>query len=443
MKGRTLLDCLGAQRRPLRDIAQGDDRTRLEEIERNISALNLAVAHGSDDSNLRQRLGQARQQYQQLADGIHLTNPQASFARGEEPMRSAAEITALADQLGAACLEYHLGPSCAAVWTVYDGRISVHDIALDADDLARLGSELRRLLRPGRFSEERYKAVAGQLGKALLEPALEGVPEGTLLCLVPDGILHELPLHALLLEDRYVVQRHPVFYAPSLAVLSYVAGRTPSHRRRIFALGRPAFGPTKVATVRGEQFDDLPATEAEVKAIAALFGPEADVALGAGATEQRVRASISEARFLHFATHGLLQWDQPLFSGLLMSPHGTDDGILEAREIMTFDLDADLVVASACQTARGQLSDGEGILGLSRAFLMAGARSVVVSQWRVADESTARLMTEFYTKVREGQSLPEALRAAELSLIGSGGSLAEPFHWAPFILIGAPGTAPG
>ncbi|NNE71772.1 MAG: CHAT domain-containing protein, partial [Rhodothermales bacterium] len=140
-------------------------------------------------------------------------------------------------------------------------------------------------------------------------------------------------------------------------------------------------------------------------------------------------------RFVHFATHGLVNDDRPDYSGLALAGSGTD-ALLQASEIFNLPINADMVVLSACETGLGQLVKGEGMVGLTRAFMYAGASTVAVSLWSVSDQSTSTLMREFYGHLRGADaSKTEALQRAKLTLL-SDESTAHPFHWAPFILVG-------
>jgi CHAT domain-containing protein len=177
-----------------------------------------------------------------------------------------------------------------------------------------------------------------------------------------------------------------------------------------------------------------------------------------------MKAEAARYRVLHFATHGMLNDASPMYSHLLLaqtpsppnnglaethrpySPltthHSPDDGLLEAWELMKLDLNADLVVLSACETARGRLGAGEGIIGLTWALFVAGCPTTVVSQWKVADDSTRQLMVEFHKKLKlavSSQQLAvskaEALRQAALTLRRSG-QYRHPFYWAGFVVVG-------
>lgn len=181
---------------------------------------------------------------------------------------------------------------------------------------------------------------------------------------------------------------------------------------------------------------DLPAAEAEVRAVGALFPGSAQLYTGAEATEARAKATMEQVRYIHFATHGLASETAPMYSAIALARSGAEDGMLYARELLDMKLSADLVVLSACETGLGQEVRGEGILGLTWALFVAGAPSSVVSQWSVADASTSRLMVTFYEGLRSARvSKAEALRQAQLRLMRNGRH-GHPLYWAPFVLVG-------
>jgi CHAT domain-containing protein len=191
---------------------------------------------------------------------------------------------------------------------------------------------------------------------------------------------------------------------------------------------------------RGYALTPLPATRAEVGALAEGFGQHATVYLGAEATEGRAK-SIAKTKYLHFATHGLLDSRSPLDSSLALTVPaerraGEENGLLQAWEIFEqLRIDADLVTLSACETALGADVAGEGLVGLTRAFHYAGARTVLASLWQVADVSTSDLMTKLYAHLRSGMTKDEALRLAQRDAIARP-ETAAPFHWAAFTLSG-------
>jgi CHAT domain-containing protein len=187
-----------------------------------------------------------------------------------------------------------------------------------------------------------------------------------------------------------------------------------------------------------DNLNELPGTEKEVNTIASLFGKAAQVATFKEANETSIKKSdLSHFNYLHFATHGIVDETEPELSRIFLNTGSEDDGDLYSGEIYNLQLKADLAVLSACQTGLGKFSKGEGVIGLSRALTYAGAKSIIVSFWSVADESTAELMTEFYKTLLQNKSkdFSQALRQAKLQLIKNQ-KFSTPYYWAPFILIG-------
>jgi CHAT domain-containing protein len=178
-----------------------------------------------------------------------------------------------------------------------------------------------------------------------------------------------------------------------------------------------------------------------VRRLAAIYGTSSRVYVGADAREDRWKAEAPGYRVVHIATHGVLDNASPMYSHLLMArPEGggTDDGLLEAWEIMNVPLRADLVILSACETARGRVAAGEGILGLMWAVFVAGSPATLVSQWRVDSASTTALMVAFHRQWNANggaMSKARALQAASVAVLHTR-KFSEPFYWAGFILAG-------
>jgi CHAT domain-containing protein len=185
----------------------------------------------------------------------------------------------------------------------------------------------------------------------------------------------------------------------------------------------------------------LPHAVQEAQSLAAILGGQA--VLEDQATLSWLQDAAPDSRILHLATHGDFRQDTPLFSGLALS-----DGWLTTLDIFGLSLDASLVTLSACQTGRNVVGGGDELLGLMRAFLYAGAASLVLSLWAVEDRSTAQLMEIFYSKLAQGWTKGEALQHAQRQFIEAQGngqdalspSYAHPYFWAPFFLVGGTGT---
>jgi CHAT domain-containing protein len=213
--------------------------------------------------------------------------------------------------------------------------------------------------------------------------------------------------------------------------------------------GQDASPTAESAKMQGLPLARLAGTRAEAEQIVKLAktsGTQADVWLDLDASEGNLETrDISKYRVLHIATHGLLNAERPQFTGLVLSLIGnkSEDGFLRTDEVFNLHLGAPLVMLSACETGLGKEKRGEGVMGLTRAFMYAGAPTVGVTLWSVADKSTADLMTDFYKRLLAtppppasgGVSASAAMRDAQLAMI-TGKKYSAPFYWAPFVLVG-------
>jgi CHAT domain-containing protein len=251
---------------------------------------------------------------------------------------------------------------------------------------------------------------------------------------VPQGVLFLAPF-ALLVDPagHFLIQKHTLLTAPSIASLSKF--QQPVFPARWAAADALIVGNPKLSPKAGK-LASLSRAEEEARKIAALLNVEPLVGDGAG--KERVLRALPSARLVHFATHGLLEWGNHSAQrgALALAPAGeADDGLLTAGEIRALELNAALVVLSACQTGRGRIS-GDGVIGLSRSFLAAGAASVVTSLWRIPDdEATASMMVDFHRRLAASGDPARSLRGAMLGAIGHG---QDPRSWAGFTYMGAP-----
>jgi CHAT domain-containing protein len=188
----------------------------------------------------------------------------------------------------------------------------------------------------------------------------------------------------------------------------------------------------------------LPASAAEAGALKRFYGADSRIFLGLDATERRFKSEAGRSSILHVATHGVLNNADPMASHLVLAPSHdggvSEDGRLQAREILALDLDSELVILSGCDTARGRIGAGEGVIGLTWAFFVAGVPTTVVSQWRVDSDSTAALIVEFHRRLAGARGAPamsvdEALRQSALTLLASD-RYRHPFYWAGFAVVG-------
>ena len=325
----------------------------------------------------------------------------------------------------------------------------------------------------GQRRQRRAERLLRALYQQLLGPIESSIAGADRLLILPDGPLHRLPWAALVrsLEGEaasYLIEWKPIYLALSATAHAQLAATRPTVESSISELAVTAFGdpdygsgasptgwPSSVR--RGLDLAPLPASRFEVERIANLF-PGSSVFLGERAVEEAVKTLSRGTRIVHFAVHGVLDSRSPLDSALAFSrpdPSWTDgdrraeNGLLQAWEIFEgVRLDADLVMLSACRSGLGEELAGEGLIGLTRAFQVAGARSVAAALWLVSDLSTQALVVRFYEHLRSGKPKADALRAAQLELLAApvtvvGASGVEesidaslPLHWAGFQLYG-------
>ncbi|HKP71983.1 MAG TPA: CHAT domain-containing protein, partial [Pyrinomonadaceae bacterium] len=327
-----------------------------------------------------------------------------------------------------------------------------------------------------------YAAASNALYKTVVAPAAATIKDKRVL-VVADGALNYVPFEALVSSTQgvdfsvlpYLVKTNEIVYAPSASVVAVVRqqsragaaraggmlvvadpvfdasdarlkGSTPGAANARASVQRMALSSaiSDVTSLKtpGLKLVRLGGTRTEAEQIAQLArsaGNQADVWLDFDASEANVeRRELGRYRVLHFATHGLLDAERPQFTGLALSLVGETnaDGFLRAAEVFNLKLGSPLVMLSACETGLGKERRGEGVIGLTRAFMYAGAPTVGVSLWSVADKSTAELMPDFYKRMFTGQaSAPAALRAAQVSMI-TNKRYSAPFYWAPFVLVG-------
>ena len=261
-----------------------------------------------------------------------------------------------------------------------------------------------------------YKELMEPL-EPLLEEAVKGVSDRTVasrkLVIVPHGLLHRLPFHALFDGGSYLLERFEVSYAPSAKVYSLCQGRIPRGFDKALVLG--------VAD------PSIPAVAEETQAVVRHL-PAAQLLRDQQATVEALRSKVPGCSVLHLACHGMFRVDNPMFSSLKVG-----DGWLAASDVIQLDLAGALVTLSACESGRNEVYAGDELMGLTRAFLGAGATTLVASLWLVQDETTARLMEEWYEHLSEDVGPATALRNAQLALKDK---YPHPYYWAPFVLIG-------
>ncbi len=427
---------------------------------------------------LQARLRDIERRQGELRDHILQASPRVADLEYPRPLDLTEARTAL--DPGTVLLSYSVHRDRTVLFVLpASGELRVITIPEREEALRALIDQFRAALRFSRSDAHGLAAfidAGAELDRLLLQPAEAEIASAERLLVVADGSLHLLPFAAIpttgagdnSAAPQLLITRKPIHFAPSATVYHQLRRtRRGEASSTLVAFGDPQY--TKAEVMRPEpahrrdqtvrlvtdswqRFEPLPGTRAEVLGIQHTWGEGASVYVGEEATEERAKELSPQPRVLHFAVHGYLDEDFPLSSGLALTLRrqpepGQDNGLLQAWEIFEqIRLDADLVTLSACDTGRGREVRGEGLIGLTRAFQYAGARTVLASLWSVPDDTTTVLMQRFYHHLRSGQTKDEALRQAQLDLLlgrvvvtRPGGSVVDastPHAWAAFGLNG-------
>lgn len=369
------------------------------------------------------------------------------------------ELQELAPDQSSVFLEYYVGDSSSCLWVVTgrENRLFMlpgREKLRDQVETIRFG-----LQDPGEDISDFFVNAASYLYEVLIGPAEPYLTKKSNLIIIPDDILNYLPFEVLLTgkpdgtakklysDLPYLIIKYPVSYVQSASVLNSIISnqsermKVKSADKKLIAFGDPVYDKEySPKTPGGQNFSNLDFSMQEIEKIADCFKEgNAVIFAGDSATEDRVKGTdFGRFNYLHFATHGYINEAEPDLSSLVLTRDSisAEDGLLQSSEIFDLHLNANLVVLSACQTGLGRLVRGEGMIGLTRAFMYAGTPSVLASLWSVSDMSTATLMGDFYTNLIPGKlDKADALRRAKLACIGDN-QFAHPFYWASFVMIG-------
>ena len=464
-KARVLVDALQSGRARLRDSLSQQERQAEEEQRRRSVLLNSQLTRelrrdkpdASRVAELKANIQKVRLEYEALETNLYVAHPELKVQRGESPIIKADELGALLPDAASALLEYVVTEHETYLYAITKGavkgkaEIRVYTLPITREDLEKQTEVFRRQLA-GR--DLGFRASAVKLYERLLKPAAAQLRGKTNLVIAPDATLWNLPFQALMTSaKRFLIEEAAIAYAPSLTALREMMNRRKNESANpvpttLLALGNPLLGTETInrasLTLRDGKLDPLPEAEQEVNALRRLYGvSRSKVYIGAEAREDRVKSEAGQAKILHFAAHGMLNNASPMYSHLALAPGGVnEDGLLEAWELTQLDLKADLAVLSACETARGRIGAGEGMIGLSWAMFIAGVPSIVVSQWKVESAGTRDLMVNFHRALiaqpppaKAKATKTEALRQAALKLMKRP-ETSHPFYWAGFVLVG-------
>lgn len=316
-------------------------------------------------------------------------------------------------------LEYYFTGKNWYVFILTSGSITAQKLPIT--DLERNIEALRKTITA--HNSIGYSQYTQALHRQLFAP-IAPVIKTKKLIIVPHGALHYLPFSALSDGKEYLIDRFSLRTLPSASVLSFLQARTKkTEAGTALILGNPNLGNPKY---------DLKFAQDEALAIRKIL-PKSKVLLGSEATETSLKTYGSQYSFIHLAAHGTFDMDKPLNSALLLAKDKDNDGILRAGDLYNLSLNADLVTLSACETALGKVATGDDVVGFTRGFLYAGARSLISSLWQVDDQATRDLMVNFYNNLSK-MSKDEALRQAQRKVKKQ---YPHPYYWAAFMLTGS------
>ncbi len=334
-----------------------------------------------------------------------------------------------AKQLGSAVFSYWLGLDHSYLWAITPQRVTLFTLP-PAAEIDRLVQSYRQALLGSRDVLETQNEAGRKLYDLLVAPAAKMISQGARVTILPDGSLYGLNFETLLAPSpqlHYWIEDVDVSYANSLTLLAAGASRRAASSKKLLLVGDPVSPDA--------EFPKLPQAAAEMTGIENYF-PEAErtVFSGAEATpDSYLKSQPAGFSYIHFVAHGTASRTSPLDSAVILSRQG-DEYKLYARDIIQLPLHAELVTISACHGQGVRTYSGEGLVGLSWAFLRAGAHGVIAALWEVNDNSTPQLMDRLYSEIGKGVPPDAALRNAKLALLHSGGVYRRPFYWAPFEL---------
>jgi CHAT domain-containing protein len=442
-KARALLDVLKSGRPQGTRAVTAQELQRDRELRVKLAALNARVVRespaGRGDTNVRTSLNndieKARREYNEFQAGLYVAHPELKLQRGEVDPLSPDDARHILPDAETALVEFVVTSDRIFVFAADSRSLQVFSQPIERRGLAEQVERFRQQLANRDLA---FRATAARLYALTLAPAEALLKGKRKLLILPDDVLWDVPFQALVTPARrYVLDDYAISYAPSLTALKAMmkVKQERQHAVRkveLLAMGNPLLSQ--------QGLPPLPFAELEVRRLQQLYGPDRSrIYLGAEARESRFKAEAGDAKVLHLATHAILDNASPLYSHLLLTPEGgasSDDGFVEAWELMNLHLGAELAVLSACETARGRVGAGEGMIGISWALFVSGVPTTVLSQWKVDSASTSQFMIVFHESLRRGENEAQAIQHAALEL-RKNPSYQHPFYWAPFVMVGA------
>lgn len=415
-RARAFLDLLASKS----DLSRGRRTALLEEereLKRRLSAVQLKLEE-TDDLGVKEDLDALKREYAEFLGRLRKEDPEHASLLSVEPLSLESVQRLLGPKqalvefhvLGARTIRWIIRKDSSSILVIPEGRQAIN---------ARLRS-LRAIIEKIGPLEELKKNLQ-ELHALLFDNA--GLRPEEELIFVPHDMLHYLPFAALVSgEGRYLIEDHAVSYLSSASLLQFTRAKSRTVDDQAVAFGNPDLGNPAYS---------LRYAEREAREVRLAF-PRSAVFLQQQATETRAKELSESYSVIHFAAHAELNEQEPRATALRLAADSANDGDLSVAEVFGMSLASSLVVLSACETELGPISRGDEIVGLTRAFIYAGAPSVITTLWSVNDKAAYFLMADFYRHIRSLRKL-DALRTAQLDLIKT---YPHPFYWAGFMLTG-------
>ena len=453
IKGRTLLSVLsGGMTRTGGGLTDGE-RARERGIVSRLAGINEQIRNEENPTKaagLKSQLEDVRKEQLLFRNQLYAVHPELRARRVEFPDVTPATLSELTADGRTAIVSYVVAGGrvlgFVARTTGGKGGVTAFSVDIAEKDLQRKIGSFRDKVAAGDLD---FQKGSRELYDLLVKPVGKDLVGRTNVVFVPDGPLWDLPFQALIdASGKYLVEKASVSYAPSLTALREMSKRAKKRNASIgmelLAFGNPIVGERTKERVRrvfmSEKLDPLPEAERLVNELGKMYGAHRSrVLTGPAAREEIAKSESSKYRIVQFATHGVLDNSSPMYSHLVLAQPDRDsgeDGLLEAWELKDMNIGADTVILSACETARGKVSRGEGMIGMTWAAFIAGAPTTVATQWKVESRSTTELMLEFHRQLLTGKvSKGEALRQAALKLKRTS-QFSHPSYWAGFVIVG-------
>lgn len=462
-KARAFLECLGLSNIDIKKKLEPEFIKEDSEISKRISLIMQELSNPTLTKERRNDLffdlHKEENRYINLISKIKMWTPEVANLLLPEPC-NVGEIQALLNKK-TVLIEYFLGENQSYMFLIKKDKFLIYTLPPRHRIVTSLKAYLKIISDPP-AGEFKGILAANRIYKEIFHPIeeeIDGIIEN--LIIIPDGILYYLPFETLIRSSSnkksssdYLIKYYKISYAPSSSGFLFLLKQRLDNKvkKDFLAFGNPSYSLNSLLKDRkinkeilkdmyldvGFNFFPIPYSEREVLKISRYFPKEkVDVYLNHNAKEEIIKkTSLTDYKIIHFACHGFLDEKYPIRSALILSleKDSVEDGFLQVREIYSLKLNADLVVLSACQTGKGRLERGEGILGFPRIFFYVGAKSIVLSLWRINDKSTSLFMDIFYYYLTKGYDKAQALRLAKLKMMKT--KYCHPYYWAAFILNG-------